>query len=537
MLKQRIIRSLSLWLIRRSDLFDETWYRKNSGFREEGDAAGHYYDGGWRSTNPSLRFRQEDYLKANPDVKAAGLCPLSHYLLYGRMEKRRLVLNGPNSRYHRYSFYRGVKRTFFEMINHRLIRKNQHVRILVICHVFYEESCKEILEYIKNLRCYQFDLVITTTEERDAEYIRNVFLRYKQDTELEVYPNCGFDIFPYLETIEKRRKKEYDVVIKAQSKRLFDKDGVIAATMFVRGRDWFLYLFESILSAKYVHKNINRLVNDPSIHLVAAQNLLMKDPTHKRNMTQRKLNQMGLTLPIEYVFAAGTCFAMKASTVWAKHLGLLDHCTFEKTERNYFSAAHAMERYLTGIVPREAQLGNRVCTLRRIMDEIKGRKKLSVCGLRVVNESGLTFDDDFVLRFLEYTPVFHYEMIQMPVKDLCINPDNQRIPLNQCAPYRYLQGDKEQYIEYCLTHRRTDYMELSEEEFRQEVLRNGIQRFERLIENLDQHGYDIDKPIVIDQDGVILDGQHRACWYMNRYGTDSMIQVFQLQIKPDNLGR
>ena len=80
-------------------------------------------------------------------------------------------------------------------------------------------------------------------------------------------------------------------------------------------------------------------------------------------------------------------------------------------------------------------------------------------------------------------------------------------------------------------------MELSEEEFRQEVLRNGIQRFERLIENLDQHGYDIDKPIVIDQDGVILDGQHRACWYMNRYGTDSMIQVFQLQIKPDNLGR
>lgn len=50
----------------------------------------HYHLHGWREgRNPSAGFSTDGYLKANPDVREAGLNPLSHYLKFGRSEGRK----------------------------------------------------------------------------------------------------------------------------------------------------------------------------------------------------------------------------------------------------------------------------------------------------------------------------------------------------------------------------------------------------------------------------------------------------------------
>lgn len=56
------------------------------------NASNDYYTTGWtKGYNPSAAFDGNAYLTANPDVKAAGLNPLSHYLQFGRTEGRAAI--------------------------------------------------------------------------------------------------------------------------------------------------------------------------------------------------------------------------------------------------------------------------------------------------------------------------------------------------------------------------------------------------------------------------------------------------------------
>jgi len=71
-------------LVRKSDLFDEKWYfKKYNNINIQGmDAALHYVrHGAAEGRDPSQFFCTNAYWKQNPDVKAAGMNPLVHYLV------------------------------------------------------------------------------------------------------------------------------------------------------------------------------------------------------------------------------------------------------------------------------------------------------------------------------------------------------------------------------------------------------------------------------------------------------------------------
>lgn len=78
-----------------SKYFDEEWYLERNDIEEDPwDAAGHYlHKGGFTGKDPGPDFNSEDYLNANPDVRASQTNPLVHYELYGKGEKRKLKLN------------------------------------------------------------------------------------------------------------------------------------------------------------------------------------------------------------------------------------------------------------------------------------------------------------------------------------------------------------------------------------------------------------------------------------------------------------
>ncbi|MBQ7514769.1 MAG: radical SAM protein [Schwartzia sp.] len=76
-------------VIRASLLFDETWYRRQYGFGEYLDAAGHYLTTGWREgKDPSPFFSNEEYLSLYPEVRAADMNPLLHFERHGWAEGR-----------------------------------------------------------------------------------------------------------------------------------------------------------------------------------------------------------------------------------------------------------------------------------------------------------------------------------------------------------------------------------------------------------------------------------------------------------------
>lgn len=81
-------------IIRQSGLFDEAYYLiSNPDVKASGiDPLKHYLlFGGIEGRNPSRRFDANFYLKYYPDVSKANFNPLLHYMLYGKNEKRQTV--------------------------------------------------------------------------------------------------------------------------------------------------------------------------------------------------------------------------------------------------------------------------------------------------------------------------------------------------------------------------------------------------------------------------------------------------------------
>lgn len=81
-----------------SAVFDPTYYREQIGIEGISDkkALQHYLTVGWRQGfDPSASFSTSGYLRANPDVHALDINPMTHYLNHGIHETRVVPLPSP----------------------------------------------------------------------------------------------------------------------------------------------------------------------------------------------------------------------------------------------------------------------------------------------------------------------------------------------------------------------------------------------------------------------------------------------------------
>ncbi len=370
-MKQQAKEKLTLFLLRHSRFFDEKWYREQAGLPEGTDAAAHYYRGGWREHDPSRAFRQEGYLAANEDVRRADICPLGHWLIYGKRQHYPLYPGYAENHYHAYRVPRALLRGFSGMVFRRKIKRNRDTRLLVMAHIHYPEAVEEMLEYLKNLRAYPFDLVVTTTEGENSGAVRKAVLQFREDAEVREYPNRGFDVYPFLDALAGRDLGKYSLVVKVHAKRCDPRSGRLAEGMYFRGRDWFVCLMRSVLGAWQVHGNIDRLMRDHTADLAAAGNLIRQDTPRKEKLTAGFLKPFGLTLETGYTWVAGGCLIMKASC--AKQLQEITcrPADFPPAVNGAFSAAAALERYISGIVPTGGKVGVPVCRARQVFNRIR----------------------------------------------------------------------------------------------------------------------------------------------------------------------
>ena len=370
-MKQRAKEKLTLFLLRHSRFFDAKWYREQAGLPAGTDAAAHYYRGGWREHDPSRDFRQEGYLAANEDVRRADICPLGHWLIYGKRQHYALYPGYAENRYHAYRLPRALLRVFFETVYRRKIKKNREARLLVIAHIFYPEALQEMTEYLKNLRPYSWDLAVTTAEGENAEKIRKEIRRFRADAEVREYPNRGFDVYPFLDTLGSRDLSGYSLVVKVHAKRCDPGNGRLAEGMYFRGRDWFVCLMRAVLGARQVHGNIDRLLRTDSADLAAAENLIRQDTPRKEKLTARFLKPFGLAMESGYTWVAGGCLMMKASR--AEHLREIacGPADFPPAVNGSFSAASALERYISGVIPAERKHGVPVCRARTVLNRLR----------------------------------------------------------------------------------------------------------------------------------------------------------------------
>lgn len=513
-----------LYVVAHSKLFSRRFYLQT--YPEVAQmrisAAEHYLKFGWKENkDPSPYFSTSKYLEYSQDVMLKGINPLVHYERNGKFEGRKYPIETIGA-YRKNSFSRGIKRSVAKLIFHASIKKNQNTRILVILHLFYMWSWQEIREYLANLECYAYDLIVTYTDVTAKKEVLQDILNFKPDAVLQKHPNAGFDVAPFIFALNTVDLSKYDVVFKLQSKGVKRKRIYIYGQFFKR-RDWFLNLFEGCIGAFTVHKTIEMFSCNPNIGIVAAKNLIVDDPKHKKNMTLQRMHALGLQEPTTYRYVAGTCFAAKACLLEPiKRLGL-SASDFMQNSRG-FSLAHRMERIICLVALQDGYIavGNSVLSLRRFIHSLSlhawMRKRYSAT--KVLHDLQDRLDDEFFWFSLENRLIKKCEIVNLPIKNIKRKWLDNIIPIKECAPYRYLvTGDAAVYEEYAA---------VNEKRF-ENVPQMSIDRFNQLIKSISRSDFDgTSKLIVVNEDNVIMDGQHRCCYLLYKYGENYQVPVLRI---------
>lgn len=519
-LKQRLRNCFAIEVIRHSTLFDEAWYRANVGtpLLAGESAAAHYWHGGWRQFDPSPKFDTALYLRDNPDVAEAGVCPLYHYERHGKREGGR---NTPfatgRGHYRAWRVTRGMRRQLGRLRCRTLIKSNKSARILVCLQLFYPESWREIKEYLQNLAPYSYDLLVTYQKKEGMAEVIKAITAFHPQTKAMVVENIGFDMGGFQTALRQVALSDYDIVFKLHSKGTSRKHTYVYHHYFGY-RDWFVYLYEGILGARTAHQTIYRLLTEPTCGLVAAENLILSDPPHKQRLLQRVLQPYSdVSVPPNYRYVAGTCFAQRAALLKSFVEAEFD---FSQSRRGEFSLAHALERVLCFPAQQNGfkLAGNRVCGLRQAWCRLIGRRFHTDKAEALMNDPRFMLDDEFYYRDVEHLRIKGYELTEVRLGEVRRRWfDGTVKPLRECAPYRYLCGDKSAYDAYCAYHASHTLSPMTKE------------RFDALVQSIEKDGFDPCKPLVLRADYTIMDGQHRACCLLKLYGEDYLAPAVVLK--------
>lgn len=448
---------------------------------------------------------------------------LSYEAAVSKAIKERPTSKGTGNRpdnYKAHSFTRGIKRSISRKVNASLIKKNSNARILVILHLFYMNSWKEIKEYLKNLDSYKYNLIVTYTSDMVDEKVLADILKYKPTAVLRECENKGYDVGSFTEVLSETQLSDYDIIFKLQSKGV-NRPKIYIYGNYLRKRDWFLNLFEGCLGAFNVHKTIDKLMNDKKTALVAAKNLIVPDPVHKQNMVKSFMRERNIEIPPKYLFVAGTCFAVRSELmqpIKEMNLRVKDYTS----AGNEFSLAHKMERLvcLVALYGGYDFYGNKVLSVRRALRKLSLdyfiRKKYT--GMRLLKDKRFTLDDEFVFFSLEHRLVRKYELVDVPLKDITRRWNEDIIPLTECHPYKYLiSKDPSVYDEYCRLNKKLYGLDIMSRE-----------RFDKLIESIETNGFDNNNAVILTGNNILIDGQHRCCYMLYKHGEDYKIPCVRL---------
>ena len=259
------------------------------------------------------------------------------------------------------------------------------------------------------------------------------------------------------------------------------------------------------------------------VGIVAAHNLLVKDPPHKLRMVEAYMKELGLEVPAEYCYVAGTCFAERALV--AEEVKKIP-CEFDsiKPSGRGFSIAHKLERIicLTALNQGYTIKGNRVMGLRRFFRSIQpgAIRSRKYSPEKLWNDTRFNLDDEFVYFSLELKKIARYELINLPLRDIRRQWLRKPIRLKDCLPYKYLvTGDPKIYDEYCKLNKRYYNLDIMSQE-----------RFDTLIQSMEENTFDERNVIVVNQHNVLLDGQHRCCYMLYKYGEECTVPALRIYL-------
>lgn len=140
-------------VVKKSKLFDESYYRKISSVSKDVDSVYHYLRYGFfESLDPSEFFSSEMYISMYEDVRKNFMNPFVHYILYGKKEGRKVIESTQN-----------VKKI-----------SNKRIDVLASCWIGVEDPLLEIFFKLNNnFKKVSIKFEIISSNESIIKYLKN----------------------------------------------------------------------------------------------------------------------------------------------------------------------------------------------------------------------------------------------------------------------------------------------------------------------------------------------------------------------------
>lgn len=179
------------------------------------------------------------------------------------------------------------------------------LRVALHLHIYYPELLPEMLQRLGRNRLRP-DLFVSVPSGSVQDHVQNVLQDYPAQKVIEVVPNRGRDIGPFLTAFGDRFVSNYDLIGHLHTKKTADVADVAMS------ETWRTFLFENLLGGETGMVDIiaGRMAADPSIGLVFPDEPNLLDWGSNRTQAQVLCRRLGLSedLPEQFEFPVGTMF-------------------------------------------------------------------------------------------------------------------------------------------------------------------------------------------------------------------------------------
>ncbi len=225
------------------------------------------------------------------------------------------------------------------------------MKILVHLHLYYADMLPEMLNSLRSLEGRAYDLYVTLV--KDCETVKKEILAFKNDAQIMMVDNRGYDLAPFLKVLQSVSLDDYGYVIKLHTKRDLPKPAHLPYGCF-KNSEWRNCLMGFLKDRQTFVEAYNLLEKHSEIGMLSHWKLIVKSGKEDREATRRAeeiMQQLGLP-PKERRFVAGTMFICRAKLM--KPLLRLNYMAndFDVPAPNHAGGtlAHAMERVLGWLV-------------------------------------------------------------------------------------------------------------------------------------------------------------------------------------------
>mgnify|MGYP002767427106 CR=1 FL=1 len=181
-------------------------------------------------------------------------------------------------------------------------------RILVHIHLYYFDMWSEIASRLQNIT-EPFDLFVTIPPENET--LQTEILRFKQDADVRVVENCGFDIAPFINVLNRVDLYVYDYVIKLHTKRDMPV-GTIRNGFDVSGGKWRRLGMRFLETRDTFTRVLRAFETDKTLGMTGDFRIICKEDRNKAAADAAAIIER-LGLPTDrHMYVMGTMFIARA---------------------------------------------------------------------------------------------------------------------------------------------------------------------------------------------------------------------------------